>query len=87
MAGNIIGDSALARCSDRIHLIPSSIRIFADEILGPAITNNQLNRNARITMTNNKFGRLRVIMSLLAINFLVVGKVHGAVLSHNTVGP
>lgn len=57
---------SLASDAPAIHMTGNTI----DEILGPAATNNQLGRNARITMTNNKFG-----------------KVHGAVLSHNMVGP
>ena len=38
-------------------------------------------------MTDNKFGRFRVTASLLALNFLVIGRVDGAMLSHNTLGP
>ena len=83
MTGNTISELALALFWSH----PSSIYFFPDEILGPVVTSNQLSRNARITMSDNKLGRLRVIASPLAINFPVVGKVHGAVLSHNTVGP
>ena len=38
-------------------------------------------------MSNNKFGRFRIIApSLLALNFLVIGQVRGPVLSRNRVG-
>ena len=62
MTGNTIGKLALA-CSDLIH----HPFIFADEIIGPVVTNNQLSGNARITMSSNKFGRLCVIVSPLDI--------------------
>ena len=63
------------------------ICIFEGDIDGPALSNNQLSRNAGITMTNNKFGRFRVTASLplLALNFLLIGRVDGAMLSHNTL--
>ena len=60
------------------------ICILEDEIVGSAFANS---RNARITVTNNNFGRFRVTASLLTLNFLVIGKVHGALLSHNKLGP
>ena len=61
MTGNTIGKSALAS-SDESDLIHHPF-IFADEIIGPVVTNNQLSGNARITMSGNKFGRLCVIVS------------------------
>ena len=60
--------------------------IFEEVIVGPGVTNNKLSRNARITMTDNRFGRFHVTASQPALNFLVIGNVHGAMLSHNTLG-
>ena len=63
--------------------------IFEDKIVGPAVANNQFSRDhdASITMSNNKFGRFRVIApSLLVLIFLVIGQVRGPVLSRNRVG-
>ena len=68
---------------------PTLICIFEDEIAGRAgaTADKWLSRNAaKIRMTGNSFGIFRFTASLLALNFLVVGKVHGPVLSHNLVG-
>ena len=65
---------------------PTPICIFEGDIDGPAVSNNKLGRNANITMDNNKIGRFRVTASLLALNFLVIGRVQGPMLSHNTLG-
>ena len=83
--GNTISELAISSFS----FLANALLDFKDEIAGPALPNNQLNGNSEssITMTDNNFGRFRVTESLLVLNLLVVGRVHGAVLSHNTVGP
>ena len=63
MTGNKIGEFVVLLSGQR----PSVI--FEEVIVGPGVTNNKLSRNARITMTNNTFGRFRVSATLLALNF------------------
>ena len=60
---------------------------FKDANVGrPGVANYQRSRSTGISMTNNSFGMFRVTASLPALNFLIIGRVHGPVLSHNWVG-